>query len=479
MANLFLPYNLTSNKCQKENIKAIARALENEEAVVTFPAAEVSRLGISGIQEAPWQKGAVYFAKKSNAPILPIYVQARNSIFFYLISLLNKRFSSLLLPRELMGKRSKKISLKIGDPIPAKVFTAGILDCRTETRLLKRHLLQAGKGRKGPFKTESTVVHPADPRTLRRELDQAKLLGTTHDGKKIFLVDYSGSPQVMREIGRLREITFRKVGEGTGKKIDLDQYDQIYKHLILWDEQTLDIAGAYRLGVGRDILAAHGTKGFYTSTLFNYSNAFEKYLPHAIELGRSFVQHKYWNSRALDYLWQGIGAFIAHNSEVKYMFGGVSISNSYPEPAKDLIVYFYKKWFGDELALAAAKHRYVLTPKKEAELREVLSGIAYEDDLKKLKAALKQYGYSIPILYKQYAELCDGKGVRFLDFVVDKDFENCVDGLILVETDRITAAKKERYIFKQMNFAHNNGWGDLNRPTMHHNSLVLQSIERL
>ncbi len=197
----------------------------------------------------------------------------------------------------------------MGDPIPATAFTATAFEPRVLTKLLQKHTARVGKGRKGLFKTESTIAHPVDRRLLRTELRQAELLGLTGDGKSILMVDGSRR-NVLREVARLRELTFRSVGEGTGGRLDLDAYDRYYKHLVIWDEAALEITGAYRFGVAGPILAERGKAGLYSASLFEYGPAFEALLPHSAELGRSFVQQRYWNSRALDQLWQGIGAFL-------------------------------------------------------------------------------------------------------------------------------------------------------------------------
>jgi putative hemolysin len=150
-------------------------------------------------------------------------------------------------------------------------------------------------------------------------------------------VRYEAAPALMREIGRLRELTFRKVGEGTGRKIDLDEFDQYYQHIVLWDESQLEVVGAYRIAAGDVIYRRLGISGFYTSTLFRFSEEFEKYLPQSLELGRSFVQPNYWNSQALDYLWHGIGAYMAARPQYNYLFGPVSVSNSYSAEARELL----------------------------------------------------------------------------------------------------------------------------------------------
>jgi hypothetical protein len=197
----------------------------------------------------------------------------------------------------------------------------------------------------------------------------------------------------------------------------------------------------------------YGVDGFYTSSLFDFSSVFkDEYLEHSIELGRSFVQSNYWNSNALNYLWQGIGALLADNPHIKYMFGPVSISNNYPGVSKKIIAFFYNKWFGSVNNLASSKNRFIIPQKDITEFQSILTGENYKKDYLFLKAELKSYGFTVPVLYKHYSELCNHGGVRFLDFGIDEDFENCVDGLILVDVDKITDSKKKRYIecfFKQ------------------------------
>jgi putative hemolysin len=444
---LLLPYNLESRSAQKNNILAIRESLENENAVIIFPAAEVSRIHFFKIKDARWNKGAVYFAKKLNAPILPVYIHARNSNLFYLISLIHKEFSKLLLVHELFNKQNRSITINIGHPIPAKAFANSFIDDSVQTKLLKKHVYLLPKNRQGIYSTERNIIHPVDRRLLRRELMDAQLLGSTKNDLKLILTNLNDSPNSLTEIARLREVTFRKVGEGTGNRYDLDSFDKTYKHLIVWDEKELEIVGSYRLGVGKDIYGASGKDGFYTSTLFTYSESFaQKYLGNSVELGRSFIQKKYWNTNALDYLWQGIGAYLSQNEYVKYLFGGVSISNSYPPQAKQMIIYFFAKWFGDSYGLAESKSRFVFSITDREDMNQLFSGSTMKEDYKILKRLLKPYGFTIPVLYKHYSDLCYEGGVKFLDFGIDPGFENCVDGLILVDVDLIKEEKKNRYL---------------------------------
>ena len=172
-------------------------------------------------------------------------------------------------------------------------------------------------------------------------------------------------------------------------------------------------------------------------------------LNQSIELGRSFVQSKYWNTSALDYLWQGLGIFLRDHPEIKFTFGGVSLSKSYSDLAKKHIIYFYKKWFSDKNNLSEAKNKFSIADIDEIEFNKIYNSNEYKTDYFLLKDILKHLGYSIPVLYKQYSELCEPDGIRFIDFCVDPDFNDCVDALILVEVDKIKATKKERYIYKK------------------------------
>jgi len=442
-----LPFKLDSKHSQRDYIKEICKTLAEEGVLIIFPAAEVSRLKGIRVMDSKWHKGAVHFAKKYNAPILPFYVNAKNSFLFYAVSCLSKRLSMLLLAYELFNKKNKTIHIKIGDLIPAKVFTSSFIDDSYQTKLLKKHVYLIGKNHKGIYVTEKNVIHPIDRKSIKRELNYAQLLGITKDKMRIYLTSKDESPQSIYEIARLRELTFRKVGEGTGKKFDLDRYDSYYSHLIVWDEKELDILGAYRIGQGDYIYNKYGKDGFYTSTLFDFSNNFSmNYLDNSIELGRSFIQKKYWNTNALYYLWQGIGAFLANNESVKFMFGGVSISNNYPEFARELIVFYYNKWFKDEYNLASSKRRFSIPDKRREDLESIFTATNSKDDYKILKNMLKPSGFAIPILYKHYSDLCEEKGIRFLDFGIDSDFANCIDGLILVDVELIKEEKKQRYI---------------------------------
>ncbi|MDY0297072.1 MAG: lysophospholipid acyltransferase family protein [Acidobacteriota bacterium] len=445
LADLFLPYNIFSPQAQRQRVGQIMHAFANEEAVLFFPSAEVSRLKAGRVMDGYWYNGPVYFAQKYEVPILPIYVKSRNSIWFYLISFLHKKFSMFLLPREVFKKRGKNLRLKIGDPIPGRYLKQSPIHPNLLTKMLKKHVYKlARKSRPQVFKTEKTILHPISKPVLKQELMQSLLLDTPEEHLRLFQVDYQTAPNVVKEIARLREMTFRRVDEGTGGRIDMDEYDQFYVHLVLWNEQTLEIVGAYRLVRVADVLQRFHRHHIYTASLFKYAGRFQAVLEQSAELGRSFIQYRYWNTRALDYLWRGIGLYVSQFKDLRYLLGAVSISHSFSSTAKSLIVYYYRKWYGDKENLVRAKSPYIISREQLAEMESVFRGDSAESDFPVLKQTLKTLGYAVPVLFRQYIQQCLPGGVRFMDFCVDLDF-NTVDGLLVMDMALMDPRKKERY----------------------------------
>ncbi|HFU75349.1 MAG TPA: GNAT family N-acetyltransferase, partial [Arcobacter sp.] len=202
---------------------------------------------------------------------------------------------------------------------------------------------------------------------------------------------------------------------------------------------------AYRIGICDDIYEEYGFDGLYTNTLFEMNKSFEPFMQYSIELGRSFVQPKYWGSRALDYLWYGIGAYLKKNPQIKYMYGPVSLSASFPSFAKELMVDFYMNYFGSKKEYVKAKNPFEFES-SEIALNNPFKFKDYKSDFKILKDQLKNMDQSVPTLYKQYTELCEEGGVEFCGFNVDPNFSDCVDGFILVNIDKIKESKKKRYM---------------------------------
>lgn len=446
LAEHFLPYDLTKVKAQSKNIKTIIDALNHEKAVIIFPAGVVSRFSLKGIKDGKWNKGVLFFANATSSPVLPIHISARNSAVFYTVALFSNLLSMLMLPQQLFNKRGKNIDIKIGHEIPFESIAGYSGKNKTTLKLLKKHLYRIGKGKQGIFKTVKNIIHPVGRKELKKQIADSNILGSTPDGKLITLLNYDDAPDVMKEVGRLREMTFRKVGEGTGAKVDLDFHDKIYKHIVLWDESELEIVGSYRVGDCKRIVEDHSIHGLYTTTLFNLPEEVTKLLPETLELGRSFVSARYWNSFALDYLWQGIGKYLINSPGIRYLLGPVSLSNSYTKEAKELIIYFYRKWHGTKMSGSIARNPFVISPKRELELDALFNGENYRKEFLILRNLLQPLGFTVPVLFKQYTELCEPGGVKFLDFSVDHSFANCVDGLILVDLHLLKADKRNRYL---------------------------------
>lgn len=441
-----LPYDVFSTRMQRESLTRIKKALLNDEAVIFFPAAEVSRLGPNGIRDGEWKRGAVQFALKYQAPVLPVYIHGRNTTFFYLFSLLAKGLSTFLLPREIFHKRFESITIKVGDPIPYTSFSKNITDLTYQTRMLRLHVYRIGKGGAGVFKTEKTIMHPVAKKVIKEELSRSEMLERTSDGKVLYLVEASTGYHTIREIGRLRELTFRRVGEGTGNKLDTDKFDQFYRHLVLWDEESLEIVGSYRIGFCGEILEKHGLNAIYTTSLFDFKEGMIERLPVSFEMGRSFIQYKYWRSNALDLLWRGIGRCLLNNPHIRYMFGPVSISDSYSDQAKRIIVSYFKKWYGSNEPLAISKKRFILSRQEEEEIATILNDDDYKADYRNLKTGLRNLGYRVPILYKQYADMTEYGGTTFEDFGIDEDFSNVIDGFVVVDVAKVSRLMKKRYL---------------------------------
>lgn len=450
LASLLIPVDNIHGKLTRESLQAIDQALENEEVVIFFPAGEVSRASLSGIKDGYWKSGFLKIAQRTFTPVLPVHINARNSSSFYALSFIYKPISALLLGHEFMRSRSKKpLEFKIGEIIPTSSFQAGLFKPKQYTRLFKKHLYRIAKDKTPLLATQQCISHPVDRQHLRSELKASEKLGSTTDGKDIYLIEAETSATVLKEIGRLREYTFRKVGEGTGTKLDTDKYDEYYMHLVLWDDEALEIVGAYRIGECSWILSWLGREGLYMDELCKINDNMDETLDSAIELGRSFVQPKYWGSRALDYLWQGIGAYLSHNPHIKYMYGPVSISNSYPKVAKDVLVYFYSRYFKAEENSFRAKRPYVLSRNTKDEFNALFGDQDYSEAFRTLKSYLKGFGVTVPTLYKQYGDLCHEDGVKFFDFGIDPDFNNAIDGYLLVDLDKLKEEKRKRYLVQE------------------------------
>lgn len=442
---LLLPLPVFGGGSAHGGARAAYRALENDEALIVFPAGEVSRMRAAGVRDAAWSSGFVRLALKTGAPVVPVHIAAQNSPVFYGVSMLAKPLSSLLLPREMFGAARARIELQVGENVPAAALTQSTQQPQRIAQQMRTHVYRLPRRRPTVFPTSTAIAHPEPALAVRRALREAERLGETRDGKQILLLDAHADNPALREIGRLRELAFRRVGEGTGARRDLDRYDLHYRHIVLWDEQALTIAGAYRLGEAGPILRERGPAGLYSASLFDYAPAANDFLDGAVELGRSFVQPAYWGSRSLDYLWQGIGAYLRCRP-VRHLIGPVSLSAALPLAAREWIVHYHRHYFGDPDRLAVARNPFIVSAQVEAEASAAWSGRTQAEALAHLRARLDGMGAQLPVLYKQYADVCEPDGVRFLAFGVDPAFGGCVDGLVRLDLTRLRPAKRSRYL---------------------------------
>jgi len=446
LKDILIPVDNIHNKTDKNSLKKIYDALDEGQAVIIFPSGEVSRARVDGIKDTAWKSGFLKIALKTRAPILPIYIKAKNSKTFYMLSWLNRSFATATLPHEMFKSYKKTIDFKIGKSISYESYNLSGLSSKQSVKLLRKHFYRIAKDGREIFLTQNIIATPEARAELKKALKNATMLGKTFDDKHILLYSSNIEDCVLNEIGRLRELSFRFVGEGSGKKRDIDGFDMYYKHLIVWDDEALEIAGAYRIGVGKDILDIYGTKGLYTSKLFDFDDKFDSYISQGIELGRSFVQPKYWNSRALDYLWQGIGSFIKMQPQIRYLFGAVSLSDTFSSEAKGMMIEFYRHYFGTNESLVKHKYPYKISLETSKRCKDIFVYNDYKKDLQMLKEKLGMMGYAIPTLYKQYSEICEDGGVKFFDFGYDKDFGNCVDGFIVTDLSLLKESKRKRYV---------------------------------
>ena len=446
MRDLLLPVDNLSGMSKKIELNNIHQHLKNEGTLLIFPAGEVSRLSPTGIKDCKWNSGFLRIAKKANCPILPIFIKAKNSPLFYGTSIIYKPLASLLLVKEMFKQRQKSLEFEIGASIPPESYLIENLKDKEIVNLIRKQLYRLTTKKILPLKTQMPIAIPECKKELKKAIEQCQILGKTQDAMHIYLYQYTGSSCVFRELGRLREIAFRAVGEGSGKRRDIDKYDMDYQHLVLWDPEQLELVGAYRLACAADIIKKHGREGLYTDSLFTYTNAMTPYLQQGIELGRSFVQPKYWGRKSLDYLWYGIGAFIKNYPQYRYLFGAVTVSNALPEQAKAMLVYYYQYYYKSDVDLAKPNNEFKLSEQQLMQCHTVFSGNDVKDDFVELKHVLANMDAQVPTLFKQYTELCKSNGVKFLSFSIDPNFNNCIDGLVLVDLQSVKENKAKRYL---------------------------------
>lgn len=434
-----LPYEKGSSQTAQQ-FNMICQHLKDEGLLVVFPASEISSLSRLRIKDGHWQSDFLNIAEQTNSPILPALLSPKKTFLFYSLSSFSKPFSTLLLLRESLKQSNNTVSIQVGELIDPMAHEDLNLPFKTKVKLFQKQVYRIGRNKPSLFRTLAPIAPPEDRQQLKKEVEACEPLGETRDNKKIFLYHSHTNSILIREIGRLREEAFRLIGEGTGNERDIDDYDQHYMHIVLWDEDDLEVVGAYRL------CATKNEPHLYTSTLFEYNADTEQIIQAGLELGRSFIQPRYWGSRSLEYLWYGIAAFLRRNPQYRYLLGAVSISNTFSRPAKDLIVGYYQHYYANNEGITlSSKRPYIIDDTARQRMKQLFQDKNAKEAFTILKAQLRHLGYSVPALYKQYADLTDQGGTSFLGFNIDPDFNDCVDGLVVVDITKMSAQKQKRY----------------------------------
>jgi putative hemolysin len=448
----------------RKNTLAIKRAIDwvkKGGLLVVFPAGEVSHFNwkTKKIEDPPWNKTVGRIIRTTRAKTVPVYFKGRNSLVFQGAGLLHPLLRTALLPREMYKKRSTCIHLKIGSTIHYNRI-AGITSDSDLTAYLRFRTYLLGNAfsntpgflntpyrplkRSSPFQA---IVAPSESLDLIREIDNLsneQLLSSNGD-LHVYVASAQQIPNIIHEIGRLREITFRRMGEGTAKSIDLDRFDDHYRHLFVWNSCCGEIVGAYRLALTDEVMKRYGRQGLYTHTLFAYQTRLLARIGPALELSRSFVRPKYQKNYApLLLLWRGIGQLIVRHPQYKVLFGAVSITNEYTTYSWQLMTAFLKTHqFLNELS-ELVKPRKPFHPKAIPELEAITSSNWPEDidELSSWISDIETDGRGVPILLKQYLKL----GGKLLSFNIDPSFGNVLDGLIMVDLAGTDPKLLKRYM---------------------------------
>jgi putative hemolysin len=442
-------------------LKKAVRWIRGGGLLMVFPAGEVShfRWKTKKIEDPEWDKRVARLIRWTRARVVPAYFKGRNSLAFQAAGLIHPLLRTLMLPRELLQKQSTHIHLKIGSPIPYRRI-AGITRDSDLTAYLRFRTYLLGNAfdrtpgflntpviRRVARKSRQTIVAPKSTAGLTKEIDglaQDQHL-CVHGALHVYEAFAGQIPNTLQEIGRLREETFRKVGEGTGKSIDLDRFDQHYRHLFVWNSETHEVVGAYRLAATDDVLKRFGKEGFYTYTLFKYQTRLLSQMGPALEMSRSFVRPEYQKSYTpLLLLWKGIGQFVVRHPRYKILFGAVSITDEYSSYSRRLMASFLKSnsFLQDLSQLVRPRKPYRQKAIPELETTKAASWPEDIDELSSWISDIETDGKGVPILLKQYLKL----GGKLLSFNIDPAFGNVLDGLIMVDLTATDPNLLKRYM---------------------------------
>ena len=412
-----------------------------------FPAGEVSTYKDGKLViDRPWEEAAMKLIQKAEVPVVPIYFHAKNSKLFYKLSKISDTFRTAKLPSELLTQKRRTIKVRIGRPLSvADQKEHKTLQEFSEFLRKKTYMLSNSFDKKGNVlstisstlkvpKQIKNIVTPVNEELMKKEVEalrknDARLLESKN--YEVFLTDSKSIPNILTEIGRLREITFREVGEGTNEAIDLDVFDNYYHHMFLWDNDTNKLAGAYRMGLGSKIFAKYGIDGFYLQDLFRFEPELHKMMSESIEMGRAFIISEYQQKpMPLFLLWKGIVHTTLRYPEHKYLIGGVTISDKFTNFSKSLMIEFMKSNYYDPYVA-----QYV-HPKKEfkVKLKDADKDFVFDEteaDLMKFDKIIDELEpgtLRLPVLIKKYIK----QNAKVIAFNVDPLFNNAVDGLMYI-----------------------------------------------
>ncbi len=421
-----------------KGIKAAKEHIENGGCLGIFPAGEVSTYydGKKYTADKSWGQAIMKIVHTAGIPVIPVYFDGENSKKFHRLGKIHPMLRTINLPNEILRRQGQTVSMRIGKPLlPAELSKYKTYLELGEFLKNRVYAMEASISRDSDQAVRDEqlppLVQPIDTDILENELSHVDKLFSAAN-YSCYLADTKDIPNMLQEIGLRREESFRDVGEGTGKSVDVDEYDQYYKHLILWDDEGRNLVGAYRLGIGKEIYPQYGKSGFYTSTLFNYSDEFEKILPRAIELGRSFLSIKYKKEPLpLMLLLKGLLYTVIRYEDCKFLFGPASISSWIPYFYRSAIIYTLENNFTppylDELVTSKTpfKHDFLRTD-PEVLFHGKMTNL---DTLDKYIQKLSDGKYRVPTLIKKYIKL----GAHIISFNVDPEFNYCVDGMILLD----------------------------------------------
>ena len=447
------PFDVTQNGASKlVQGKKLVQYLNEGGLIATFPSGTVTNLNLKtgGIKDLHWDDSIARIIQMTEANVIPIYFHGNNSVIFQIAGLIHSKWRDKLLYREFMRKQDQTVEFVVGNPIPLSRIKSHkdpkdlvqFLKAKTyllSSKFLKDSIEFALVREQETLEEVQDLIPPVDPELIREEFSRVpkESILAEKDDYIVFQMHKRDFPHMMREIGRLREITFREVGEGTGKACDIDRFDEFYHQLVLWNQKDQRIAGGYRLGQVDKILEEHGKYGVYSTTLFKIKNKLFKELGTSIEMGRSYVIEEYQRSYIpLMLLWMGIGAWVARNPQYKVLFGPVSITSELNELSQTFLVSFLQINKMNEVFTPLVKPRNKFKTRKRI-VKEYYNSFAVNSltDVQDMIKEVDDSGFGVPILLKHYLKL----GGSLLAFNLDPDFSNVLDGLIMVNllnTDR-------------------------------------------